>query len=76
MKSLDLSEFGLCDVAGACAIRGWSPKSVQNWVRSGLLPALVIGSGRGATFLLRVADVQAFVTPPRGRPKISSARTR
>ena len=47
----------------------WAPKTVQNWVRAGLIPALVVGSGRGGgSYLLRTKDVDAFEPPPRGRP--------
>ena len=65
MREISLSEFGLETVAGACARKKWSPKSVQNWVKAGLLPAVPVGAGRG-TYLLRVADVDAFETPRRG----------
>lgn len=71
MVEIPLSEFGLMTVAEACAAKGWAAKTVQNWIGAGLLPAVVIGAGRSARFLLRKSDVKAFVPPPRGRPPSS-----
>jgi hypothetical protein len=68
VRELSLSEFGLELVSDACARKGWSAKTVQNWIGAGLLPAVVLGTGRGATFLVRIKDVDAFQPPPRGRP--------
>jgi hypothetical protein len=68
MRELSLSEFGLERVADACARKGWAAKTVQNWIGKGLLPAVVLGTGRGATYLVRIEDVDAFEPPPRGRP--------
>lgn len=69
MRELPLSRFGLMTVGEACARYGWAAKTVQNWVRAGLLPAVVVGAGRGGgSFLLPAADVEAFTPPPRGRP--------
>jgi hypothetical protein len=65
MQKIPLSDHGLVTVAGVCASKGWSAKTVQNWVRAGLLAAVPLGSGRGM-FLLRIADVESFVPPPRG----------
>jgi hypothetical protein len=65
VREISLSEFGLETVTVACARKKWSPKSVQNWVRAGLIPAVPVGGGRG-TYLLRVADVDAFAPPARG----------
>lgn len=64
-REIPLSEHGLATVADVVAAKGWSAKTVQNWVRAGLLPVVPVGSGRG-TFLLRLSDVEAFVPPPRG----------
>ncbi len=68
VQEIPLSEFGLEMVAGVAARKGWSEKAIQNWIRAGLLPAVVLGTGRGATFLVQTSDVEKFVTPPRGRP--------
>lgn len=68
MREISLADHGLETVADACARMGWAAKTVQNWVKGGLLPAVVLGTGRGSTFLLRVKDVTAFAPPPRGRP--------
>lgn len=62
-----MSEVGLETVAEACARKGWAPKSFQNWVAHGLIAAAKVGPGRG-TLLVRVADVDGFTPPPRGRP--------
>jgi hypothetical protein len=68
VRELSLAEFGLELVSEACARKGWAAKTVQNWIRAGLLPAVVLGTGRGATFLVRIKDVDDFEPPPRGRP--------
>lgn len=68
MREIPLSEFGLATVAEVCARKGWAPKTVQNWIRSGLLAAAVVGSGRSAKYLLRLADVEDLVPPRRGAP--------
>lgn len=68
IREMRLDEFGLMTVAGAAALKACSEKTVQNWVRAGLLAAVVLGTGRGAIFLVRGADVKALVPPPRGRP--------
>lgn len=68
MRELPLSDFGLETISGACARKGWVVATAQKWVQRGLLPVVVVGSGRSAKHLLRVADVDAFVPPSRGRP--------
>jgi hypothetical protein len=69
MRELPLSDFGLETIASACARKGWVVTTTQKWVQRGLLPVVVVGSGRSAKHLLRVADVDGFTPPPRGRPK-------
>lgn len=69
MRELPLSEFGLETLAAACARKGWVTATAQKWVQRDLLPVVVVGSGRSAKHLVRVADVDAFVPPVRGRPK-------
>jgi hypothetical protein len=68
MQEIPLSTYGLETVAEVCQRKKWSAKTVQNWVNAGLLPAVVIGAGRSAKFLLRTEDVNSFTPPPRGRP--------
>lgn len=71
VREIPLGDFGLETVAQACARKGWAAKSVQNWIRAGLIPAVAVGGGRGSgTFLLRAKDVNEFTPPPRGRPKV------
>lgn len=69
IQELFLSDFGLATVPEVCEWKGWAAKTVQNWVHAGLLPAVVLGTGRGSTFLVRRKDVEGFTPPPRGRPK-------
>lgn len=64
----ELAEVGLISVKDAAERRGWSVKSVQNWIAAGLIPCAVAGGGMRTVFLLRLADVDAFTEPPRGRP--------
>src|SRR5262245_52930792 len=68
VRELPLSDFGLMTVAQACEAKGWTPTTVSRWVRAGLIPAVVIGTGKGALFLLRRSDVAEFTPPARGRP--------
>jgi hypothetical protein len=47
-------------------------EAVRQWVRRGLLPVVVVSEGTSTPrHLLRVADVEAFKTPARGRPVTS-----
>lgn len=68
VDEIPLSSFGLETVPQVSARKGkgWSPKTVQNWVNAGLLPAVVLGTGRGSMFLVRTVDADKFVPPPRG----------
>jgi hypothetical protein len=70
MRPISLAKFGLETVADACARKGWAPKTVQNWVNAGLMPAVPVGGGRG-TFLLVIEEVNGFTPPPRGRPPLA-----
>lgn len=76
MKEFSLSEHGLETVADACARKGWAARSVQNWINAGLLSVAVVGSGRTRKFILRKADVDAFVLPTRGAPRKTPKPTR
>jgi hypothetical protein len=71
MLEFSLSDVGLETVGEASARKGWSPKTIQNWINAGLLAACRVGSSRG-TLLLKTADVDAFIPPSRedgrGRP--------
>lgn len=69
IAEFSLASVGLIDVRGACERRKWNAKSVQNWINAGLLPACFATGSKRRTFLLRIADVDAFTPPPRGRPK-------
>lgn len=69
MKIITLAELGLCTVEEAAAKRGCDPATVRRWASRGEIPCVVVGTGRSAKYLLRVADVDAFTPAPRGRPK-------
>lgn len=71
MQELNLSDFGLETLAAACARKGWAVPTAQKWVQKGLLPVVVIGTGRSAKHLVRPRDVDAFTPPPRGRPALT-----
>jgi hypothetical protein len=75
MRLLPLSDFGLETVQEVSQRKGWSPKTIQNWIAAELLPAVMVGSGR-STFLLRTIDVDAFTPPPRGRPPLQKKTTK
>jgi excisionase family DNA binding protein len=70
-------DAGWLTTAEAAERRGWSLSAVQKWVAEGLLPAMLVGSGRNRTsYLLRVKDVDRFVPPVRGRPWPKKERPR
>jgi hypothetical protein len=66
LKEIPLSDFGLETVADAASRRGWTVRTVQNWIALGLIAAVRAGTGQRAVFLLRTADVDKFVPPLRG----------
>jgi excisionase family DNA binding protein len=69
MREIPLSELGLISVADAAARMGCTVRSVQRWIALGNLAAAVAASGNRRTYLLRIADVDAFQVRPVGRPR-------
>jgi len=69
IRRVPLSEFGLMTTADVARQYRRSPTSVQNWIRSGLLPAVVVGGGPGFFFLVPASALDGFTPPSRGRPK-------
>jgi len=67
------ASVGLMSVEEAAAARGWAARSVQNWIKAGLLPVVIAGGGMRTVYLLRAKDVEAFTPPPRGRPAKAAA---
>ena len=59
--------------AAAATLLGVKRRQVANYIAAGLLPATNLGSeGRGARYVLRREDVEAFAAAPRatgGRPR-------
>lgn len=68
MYEIPLSRFGLQTVAEAAEEKGVKVRTVQKWIEKGLLPVIVVGTGRNAKFLLARRDVQKFNPRPAGRP--------
>ncbi len=68
MNAIPLSEFGLATVAEAAVRRECDPSTVRRWVHTGLVPAVAIGSGRSAVYLVRLADVDSVEVRPVGAP--------
>lgn len=68
VRELDLADFGLETVERAAARRGQNRATVRLWVAKGLLPAVVLGAGRTARYLVRPADVDAVPLRGKGRP--------
>lgn len=66
MNELPLSRFGLVTVDEIAAKYGVGPRAVQNWIRDGLLPAVVVGSGNRATHLVPAASLRGFAKPKKG----------
>ena len=62
--------------AAAARLLGVSRRQVANYIAAGLLPAENLGAvGRGARYVLRREDVDAYAAAPRakgGRPKKGS----
>lgn len=69
MKIVTLASLGLETVPEVSARkgRGWSPKMIQNRIRAGLLTVVPVTMGRGGSYLLFTAEVDAFVLPGQGR---------
>lgn len=64
VREIPLSEVGLETVEQAAARRGQAPATVRRLVAVGQIPAVIVGSGRSARYLVRPADVDAV--PVRG----------
>lgn len=69
MTVIPLSSFGLISVEDAARRRNCDPSTVRRWASRGEIPVVVVGSGRSAKFLLRIADVESFVPGTVGAPK-------
>jgi hypothetical protein len=68
MREIPLSDVGLISVDDAAARRKVNERTIRLWIQAGLLPVIVVGAGKRATYLLRAADVTAFTAPRRGAP--------
>ncbi len=68
MREIPLSEVGLETTEQAAARRGQSGATVRKLVADGVIPAVVIGTGRTARYLVRPADVDAVPIRVRGAP--------
>lgn len=68
MRELKLSDFGLETTEQAAARRGQNGATVRKLVADGVIPAVVIGAGRTARYLVRPADVDAVPVRTRGAP--------
>ena len=68
VRELPLSEFGLETVENAASRRNQHPTTLRKLVAVGVMPAVVVGAGRSARYLLRPADVDALPVKTPGRP--------
>jgi hypothetical protein len=68
LRELLLSDFGLETTEQAAARRGQSPATLRALVAKGAIPAVVVGSGRSARYLVRPADVDAVPVRGKGAP--------
>lgn len=68
MRELKLSDFGLETTEQAAERRGQHPATVRKLVADGAIPAVVVGTGRSARYLVRPADVDAVPVRGRGQP--------
>lgn len=69
MREFLLSTVGLETTEQAATRRGQHPATVRNWVATGKLAAAVIGRGRTARYLVRIADVNAVPIREAGAPE-------
>lgn len=69
VRELPLSDFGLETVEQAATRRGQSPATVRKLVADGVIPAVVIGTGRSARYLVRPGDVDKVPVRGKGAPK-------
>lgn len=66
VRELKLSDFGLETTDEAATRRGQSQAHVRRLVADGEIPAVVIGVGRSARYLVRPTDVDAVPVRSRG----------
>jgi hypothetical protein len=66
VRELKLADFGLETTEQAATRRGQSGAHVRKLVADGLVPAVVIGEGRSARYLVRPEDVDAVPVRARG----------
>lgn len=74
--AIPLADLGLLTVEDAAAAHGRGVRAVQRWIADGDLPAVVIGGGNRAVYLLRKSDVARFTPPERGRPPLEEKPAR
>lgn len=68
VREIPLSEVGLETTEQAAARRGQSAATVRKLVADGLVPAVVVGTGRSARYLVRPADVDLIPLRGKGAP--------
>jgi len=68
VQELKLSDFGLETTEQAAERRGQSQQTIRNLVASGEIPAVVIGAGRSARYLVRPEDVDKVPVRGKGAP--------
>jgi hypothetical protein len=68
VRELKLSEFGLETVEDAAGRRNQHPTTIRKLVADGAIPAVVIGTGRSARYLVRPKDVDAVPVRKPGAP--------
>ncbi|MDY3555283.1 helix-turn-helix domain-containing protein [Gemmata sp. JC717] len=68
VREIPLSEVGLETTEQAATRRGQSPATVRKLVADGLVPAVVVGAGRAARYLVRPCDVDAVPIRGKGAP--------
>jgi hypothetical protein len=69
MIEIPLSDMGLISVDDAAARRHVNERTIRMWIEKDLLPVIVVGKGKRASYLLRAADVTTLVAPARGAPR-------
>jgi excisionase family DNA binding protein len=74
MNELSLRRFGLVTVEEIAARYGVGPRAVQNWIRDGMLPAVLVGKGK--LILVPEKSLKGFEKPKKGPgPKARKGRT-
>lgn len=67
VREIPLSSLDLLTAQEVATRFSKSVEAVHRWAQNGDIPVVVTGTGRHRVYLFRVADVDAFTLPKRGK---------